>query len=477
MASANLVEQLAAHAEQYRRMRSGSDAGAQGDWAPIKRLPIAERGEVNARSFPFESLGRTLGPAARVIADQVQAPAAMAAGSVLAAAALASQAHADVLMPHGQCAPLSLFILIAAETGDRKSATDQVALQPIEDHRRKAVRADQAALCAWKAAKVKERADEPPQLRSLTVPQSTTEGLHNLLRRQSQVGLFSAEGAELLCGHSFRDERRAAGIAWLLKAWGGDPLERLTRGEDLSVLLGRRVSMHLMIQPVILRQFLADPLAQGQGLVARCLIAAPPSLAGSRMFQDHPHVEACPALAFYRNRLLDLLSRALPVMQASDGHELNPRTLRLNEHARALWIEAYNEVERHQGPGGRLRTVKPWASKFGEHAARIAGVIALTEDPEATSIDLRVMESALQVADYYLDQQTLLMPHATTPLEDLLGFMLQHAPRVSHRQVLQSSPLSVRKLKAAGIQPLLEDLSTRGYIRKWGTDWEVNPYA
>ncbi|MBX3634770.1 MAG: DUF3987 domain-containing protein [Rubrivivax sp.] len=477
MASADLVKRIADDAERYRRIRCGPDASAQADWPPIKRLPAAEPGEINARPFPFESLGRTLGPAARVIADRVQAPAALAAGSVLAAAAVASQAHADVLMPHGQRAPLSLFILSAAESGDRKSATDQVALRPIEDHRRTAVRADQAALCEWKAARAKERADEPPPLRSLTVPQGTPEGLHNLLRRQSQVGLFSAEGAELLCGHGLRDERRAAGIAWLVKAWGGDPLERLTRGEDLSVLLGRRVSMHLMIQPVILRQVLADPLAQGQGLVARCLIAAPPSLAGSRMFQAHPPVEACPELGLYRNRLQDLLGRDLSVMQASDGHELSPRTLRLNEQARALWIEAYNEVERHQGAEGRLRTVKPWASKFGEHAARIAGVIALTEDPEATSIDLRIMESALQVADYYLDQQVVLMPHATTSLEDLLDFMLRSAPSIDHVRVLQSAPHSVRILKARGINRLLERLAEHSYIRRSGRVWEVNPNA
>jgi hypothetical protein len=60
----------------------------------------------------------------------IQAPDAICAQSVLGAVALTSQAFANILID-GREHPLSLFIITVAESGDRKSAADKVALQPI----------------------------------------------------------------------------------------------------------------------------------------------------------------------------------------------------------------------------------------------------------------------------------------------------------------------------------------------------------
>jgi hypothetical protein len=51
--------------------------------------------------------------------------------SVLAAAALAVQAHADVELPMGHVRPVSDFFVTVAETGARKSASDTEATWPI----------------------------------------------------------------------------------------------------------------------------------------------------------------------------------------------------------------------------------------------------------------------------------------------------------------------------------------------------------
>jgi len=60
----------------------------------------------------------------------VQVPAAMAAQSVLASAALAAQPHADAQLPTGQSRPLSLFFVTLAPSGDRKSTSDNEAVKP-----------------------------------------------------------------------------------------------------------------------------------------------------------------------------------------------------------------------------------------------------------------------------------------------------------------------------------------------------------
>ena len=41
------------------------------------------------------------------------------------------------------------------------------------------------------------------------------------------------------------------------------------------------------------------------------------------------------------------------------------------------------------------------------------------------------------------------------------------------KDVLQKSPYALRKLKAEGLAPLIEELVTRGYIRDAGKSWEV----
>ena len=149
-----------------------------------------------------------------------------------------------------------------------------------------------------------------------------------------------------------RDEKRAAGIAWLLKAWGGETLDSMTRGDGLSVLVGRRVSMHVLMQPVILRTLLADPLAQGQGWIARTLIAAPRSLAGTRLFRaGQVAATKLPEVLTYYAALRRLLDMPLPLQSDGDGCELNPRSMGLDEGAAAVWIEFYDEVERQQADG------------------------------------------------------------------------------------------------------------------------------
>ncbi|MBI5722061.1 MAG: DUF3987 domain-containing protein [Burkholderiales bacterium] len=463
--------------------RSRIDAAIQGNWPPARALPVLA--SAGPAAFPFDALGPIIGSAARGIADAVQAPDALAAGSVLAAAAVAAQPFASVVMPHGQASPLSLYVVTSAESGDRKSATDAVACAPLEERRQRDARAHAAALAEYQADKASRRrgesADDPPIARTLIVSKGTTEGLHHLLRTQPHVGLFSTEGAELIGGHSMQPEKRSAAIAWLLKGWGGETLDSLTRGDGLSVLIGRRMSLHVLLQPVILRGLMADPLAQGQGWIARCLIAAPLSLAGTRFWRDDalPAVQR-PAVQDYHARLHELLRAPPPVMPDGDGCELNPRQIPLSAAARALWCEFYDECERRQERGADLAGVRAWASKAAEQAARIAGIRSVIEDRHATDVSGDAMLGAIEVAAFYLGEHVRLMgqsqesQHANR-LHGLLVWMRDRGPLVPHADVLQRSPRPVRDLKAEGVGRLLDDLSDLGQVRRRGEFWEVRP--
>ena len=78
-------------------------------FTPPEPTPLVpERGE--RTSYPVEALGPVLAGAVAFIVEATRCAPETAAQSVLAAAALAAQAHADVLTPAGQVRPLSLFL-------------------------------------------------------------------------------------------------------------------------------------------------------------------------------------------------------------------------------------------------------------------------------------------------------------------------------------------------------------------------------
>ena len=432
-------------------------------------------------AFPFDALGPILGSAARAIAEDVQAPDSLAGGSVLAAASLAVQPLANAMLPHGQRSPLSVFVITGAGSGDRKSAVDAVACKEVEEVRKDQARAHAKEMQKYEAEMGERKPKDPtptkPAPQSITTANATIEGICKLLKFQSSLGIFSAEGGEMLGGHSLRDDKRSSGLAFYLKGWSGESLDSLRGGDGLTVLLGRRMAMHVLVQPVLLRELLCDPLAQGQGLLARCLIAEPQTLAGTRMFK-HTNPHENPDVIAYNERIRTLLATAPDCWVNGDGYELKPRDLYMGDDARALWIAFYNVIEGQQANGSELDGARPFASKAAEHAARIAGIITMVENPQATHITSEAMDGAIQLTAFYLNEHLRLtgagrQEREEGALRSLLEWMQGRGTTVAKKDVLQRTPRAIRDLKAAGINAMLSDLVARGYIREAGDVWEM----
>lgn len=472
---------MLAEQEKIREILSNAERieKPSGTWPALE--PIPDDVDAIPDAFPFHALGHILGNAARAIAEDVQAPDSLAGGSVLAAASLAVQPLANVMLPHGQRSPLSVFVLTGAGSGDRKSAVDTVACKEIEKVRKQQAReySKQVEFYEAEMAARSKKDPEPPKPtpKSLTTGNATIEGLSRLLKHQSHVGVFSAEGGEMLGGHSLRDDKRSSGLAFYLKLWSGESIDSLRGGDGLTVLLNRRGAMHVLVQPVLLGQLLADPLAQGQGLLARCLIAQPDTLAGQRPYRDvNPHNN--PAVQAYDLAIKALLATQSPLWPEGDGYELKPRDLYLSDDAKALWIAFYNFIEERQASGKELDGARPFASKASEHAARIAGIITMVENPEATTIPGAAMDAAILVTGFYLAEHVRLtgvgrQERQFKHLRSLLVWMQAQGPLVSKKDVLQKTPNQQRKLKAKGIGLLLDELARRGYIRELPNQWAV----
>ena len=285
--------------------------------------------------FPLDALGDVLGGATRAILDKVRCPDAIAANSVLAAASLAVQGHADVVLPAtGRARPLSLFLTTVAASGERKSEADHEASRPIRK-REEALRESyegampdyRFAHRAWQiAAREAEKAEggraakeaalravgkepQPPLTPMLTCGEPTLEGLHKLFAAgQPALGIFSDEGGAFISGHAMAPETRLKTVAGLSSLWDGAPIKRVRAGDGADILPGRRLAFHIMAQPGAAARMLCDQVLVDQGFLSRLLVAAPISTAGTR-FQRSLVPETGPALARYDLRLLSALEK------------------------------------------------------------------------------------------------------------------------------------------------------------------------
>ncbi len=327
--------------------------GSAQPFTPEPPRPLA-RAMPPADPFPVDSLGNVLGAAARAIHDRTQAPMAICAQSVLAASTLAVQGHADVELPTGQSRPLSGYFMTVAASGERKSACDTEALWPIRK-REESLRARyDVDLTDWrndKEAWEKQRAQlladknsypdreakrhalddlgpAPPAPLDpmLTCPEPTFEGLVRLLAiGQPSVGMFSAEGGQFIGGYGMSQDQKLKTAAALSGLWDGEPIRRVRAVDGIAMLPGRRVAMHLMVQPDVAAVMLSDPLLMNQGLLSRLLVTAPESAAGTRRWRD-PKPESDADIKRYGARLLSILEAPLPLAEGKTN-ELCPARL------------------------------------------------------------------------------------------------------------------------------------------------------
>lgn len=458
-----------------------------------------------AEPFPVAALGPLLAAATLAIHERVQAPLAVCGQSVLAAATLAAQAHADVVLPTGQAKPLSEFFLTVAGTGERKTAVDTWATAAIRERETELVRDHQAELPGWRnrnEAWEKQRTQilgdknkygnledkaralnaigppPPAPLKPLlTCPDPTFEGLTLYLAAgQPSVGVFSGEGGQFVGGHGLSAEHKLKTGAGLSAVWDGEPIKRVRAGDGTTVITGRRVAMHLMVQPEVAAGLLADPVLRDQGLLSRVLVVAPASAAGTRLWQD-PTPGSLAALRQYDQRLLRIL-RAPPAADPGAPNELRPRRLPLSGEATQMWISFADLVERQLGPDCPFAPIRGLANKLPEHAARLAAVLALIDDVQTEQVGPDHLTCGIALVEHYAAEALRLYEAGLTDpdLRDaqrLLDWLVNgwDQPLVSLSDMYQRGPAAVRSAKRA--RQLAKILEEHGWVLRLDLSAEV----
>jgi hypothetical protein len=381
-----------------------------------------------AEPFPVDALGSVLGPAAEAIHSRVRAPLAIGCQSVLAAATLAVQGHADVELPIGPGIgrPISEFFDTVAETGERKTASDEHAIWPIRRFEKQLRERHDAEMAdykndklAWDRAReviLKSRthkgdrnaiatalselgpAPSAPLDPMLTADEPTFEGMCKLfVTGHPSLGLFSTEGGQFIGGHGMNEENRLKTA--MSSLWDGQPIRRVRAGDGSSVLPGRRFATHLQMQPAVADLLFGNSLLAEQGLLSRHLAVFPDRATGTRFQQiEGPQVDR--DLKRYGAILLGILEQPLPLVPGK-RNELDPRRLPLSPQAIEHWRSFADHIERQLTPYGALEPVKGLGNKLPEHAARLAAVLSLIANLDAGEIEKPILEAGIVLAEHY----------------------------------------------------------------------------
>jgi hypothetical protein len=378
-------------------------------------------------AFPVEALGGILANGAIGIQDRTRAPIAICGQSVMAAATLVTQAHANVRLPTGQLRPLSNFFATVAVTGERKTAADAEAIWPIRK-REEALREQYSparqefenGIKAWECARnhamkvgkgnaaaikaaLAQLGPPPnePLLPFLAVTEPTIEGLVKVFAKGwPSLGVFSDEGGMFIGGHAMKEEARLRTATTLSKLWDGNPIDRVRSGESAQVLPGRRLAMHLMAQPNVAALLLGDGMLAEQGLLSRVLATAPESVIGTRMWRAASD-ESDRAVKIYGKRLLDILELPLTLV-AGKQNELAPRELKLDAEAHQQWIAFHDHVEHDLKEDGPLWAIRGLGNKIPEIVVRLSGVLTLVENATAQEIAADALEQGIALAEHYM---------------------------------------------------------------------------
>ena len=463
----------------------------------VREIPLGE-------SYPIEALG-ALREAVEAVQGMTLAPLAIPAASALTIAALATQGHVDVETLGGN-RPVSLYALTIAQSGERKSSCDAPLMAAMKEFNREQSKAQREKMAAWEndfalwkgererilneakknrgekriAAEVDLDALGPepaaPPTPSRLVGGQSTQGITRQLREgMPSLGLFSDEGGKFLGGWGMKSENRMGTMAALNDAWQGTDISVSLAGEGSYTLYGRRLSIHLMVQPLIARNLLADPLAGDTGLLPRFLICEPPSTIGTRL-QSKVRRNSF-ALEAFGQRLKQILEAPLPM--DPETRELHPRIISLSPAARSTLAAFADHVEAHQAHGGEYANITGYASKAAEHAARIAGVMSAWVDLDVAEVSLATMQDAIVLAQYYLNEARRLSDAAVVSAEveraeKLREWLLKKWP---HTEVLPSEVVRHAPVRALRESPAAKDaiamLAKHGWLVRLSEGVEV----
>lgn len=400
-----------------------------------KPQPLTAR--IEPEPYPLDALPDTVREAVEEVTSFVKCPISLAATSALSAISIACQALVDVRRADRLQGPMSLYTLVIADSGERKTTVDRYfteAIRQYEAEQREALAPEikryEAEIAAWqaqrdgilyaiknaaKSGKQREKLEtlkaelvglertrpESPRIPRLLLGDETPENLAwSLAKVWPSGGVLSSEAAVVLGAHGMGRDSIMRNLGFLNVLWDGGVHSIGRRTSESFVVRGARLTVGLMVQEATLRDFFlrSGELARGTGFLARFLIAWPQSTQGYRFYAEPP--KEWPALSAFNRCMSDILNNSAPI--DGDG-ALTPEVLPLSPAAKKAWIEYHDAIEAELRDGGEYYDVRDVAAKSAENAARLAALFQMFEHG-VSEITLDCFERASIIAAWHLHE-------------------------------------------------------------------------
>jgi hypothetical protein len=277
--------------------------------------------------------------------------------------------------------------------------------------------------------------------------------------------LCNPEVGSMLGGYAFRKENALGSVAKLSDVWDGKLTCSLRVNSADRVVHGKRMNAALMGQPEVISR-LYSRVAKSQGFTSRLLTCEPPSLVGTRKWRK-PREEDREMMDNFADYVRGILEHPLPLV-ANSRNVLSPRVVPLTGKAvKHIGLFA-DDVERECAKGGRLESVREFASKTVEHAARLAATLALDADFDAAQVRTEFVDAGIALARWYAGEALRISGGAEeeSDLQDaqlLLDWLLGKERAVfSLVEIYQRANTAARS--AAKARKLLDVLIEHGWV-------------
>lgn len=439
--------------------------------------------------YPIDAFTGLLQHVVKAVAHYTQAPTAIAGQCVLGALAHMGQRFIDAPMGHGHM-PTSLILITEGESGSGKSQAMGLTHFKIREYEKQLYADYLIELSSWEndkaSLKGKELADfldsnPKPQNPKTMFKEATIEPILDKFidGSISNASWTTDEAAQFFNGHTMKGDTAGNALSSLTTLYSDGEVSRLRSQKSAYATphtdaYNVRMTLLLQGQRVILEPALADPVMNGQGFLARALIACPEDLRGQRVWNDEQRNNDSPYdnphLIEYWSRchaLLDPLPANLP--NDSTGAPQRIKMQWADKQTRQVFSDFKQAIEDRQAHGKPLEYLKAYASRMAENASRIASLMAFFNERNTITTD--DIKRAFMLVEYSTAERLRYLDATPTgeqnDSEKLSSWLVDKArgknpPILNKSFVSQNAPNTLRGKKLNG---LLDDLESMGHIR------------
>jgi hypothetical protein len=330
----------------------------------------------------------------------------MALLTALSAMSSACQGIANVELPTGYRVPLSLYILIIALSGERKTAVENAFFleikkierelldkhqKDIEDYKRRIHNwslheRELGKLLARAASKCEETKSiearqidlydrkpiSPPTPRFIYKDITPNALAHSLYKNISLACLVSSESGDLFNGKAMQE------LGIYNEIWSGSSVTVDRKSSDDFSITNPRLTLALMIQPDILYRFLKKRGSEAieGGFLSRFLVINPNSYIGLRVGENSPPNKEI--INNFHGRMRQMMQQSIDI----EINNRNQKLLQFTPNAKEKWRNIAMSIEKNMEQHGFYHHANGHGSKLMDNISRLAGIIHTFEGLE-----------------------------------------------------------------------------------------------